>query len=515
MYDVAKCFDSLWVQECINDMFDAGIQNDKLNLLHLLNENAQVAAKTSSGLTERKDIPNIIMQGTVWGGMFCTTTMDKLGKYKYENPDMLYMYKNKVGVPALEMVDDILDVQKCGVDAIKSNALINTFIEHKKMSMGHEKCERIHCGKKTSSCPDLMVPDQPMHSSGEVTYLGDQVTSSANNVKTISKRKAKGYGIISDIMFLLEAIPNGRHRTKVGLELRQAWFLNSVLLNMETWHNLQDNHLKELMTLDNYLIRQIIGAHSKVPVEFLFLETSAIPINFVLTSRRLNYLHIILNRSDEELTKQIYTAQKLDPIKGDWAQNVGEDMKKVDLNMEEGQIMKMKKSAFKNIVRRKVKSAAFSSLKVTQSSHIKINKINYNSFSTQTYLNSQEISFEESSTLFNIRANTVNGFKTCFPSIYRNNLNCKLGCKDSPDSIEHCMNCSVLDNHIGICHEPISLVFEALDKQILAVRKFISRNNTRAALLEGSQSLPGPGDTGHEHAGPAGGAGERSGPPQP
>ena len=109
-------------------------------------------------------------------------------------------------------------------------------------------------------------------------------------------------------MYLLEAIPNGRYRTKVGLELRQAWFFNSVLLNMETWHNLQDHHLKELMTLDQYLLRQIIGAHSKVPVEFLFLETSAIPINYVLTSRRLNYLHILLNRSDEELTKQIYTA---------------------------------------------------------------------------------------------------------------------------------------------------------------------------------------------------------------
>ena len=34
------------------------------------------------------------------------------------------------------MVDDSLDVQKCGVDAIKSNALINTFKEHKKLSMG-------------------------------------------------------------------------------------------------------------------------------------------------------------------------------------------------------------------------------------------------------------------------------------------------------------------------------------------------------------------------------------------
>ena len=122
--------------------------------------------------------------------------------------------------------------------------------------------------------------------------------------------KAKGYGIISDIMYLLEAIPNGRHRTKVGLGLRQAWFLNSVLLNMETWHNLQDHQLKELKTLDNFLIQQIIGAHSKVPVELLFLETSAIPIDFVLTSRRLNYLHTILNRRDNGLTKNIYMAQK-------------------------------------------------------------------------------------------------------------------------------------------------------------------------------------------------------------
>ena len=46
-------------------MFDAGIQNDKLSLLHLLRKNAQVAAKTPSGLTERRDISNIVMHGTV------------------------------------------------------------------------------------------------------------------------------------------------------------------------------------------------------------------------------------------------------------------------------------------------------------------------------------------------------------------------------------------------------------------------------------------------------------------
>ena len=184
---------------------------------------------------------------------------------------------------------------------------------------------------------------EDMHNSDQEKYLGDHITSSANNVLTISKQKAQGYGIIADIMYLLGAIPNGKHRTKVGLELRQAWFLNSVLLNMESWHNVNDQQLKELKVLDQYLLRQILGSHSKVPVEFLFLETSAIPIDFILTSRRLNYLHTILSRGDNEITKKIYFAQKNDPIKGDWALQIKEDILKIKLNMDENDICKMKK----------------------------------------------------------------------------------------------------------------------------------------------------------------------------
>ena len=33
VYDVRKCFDSLWLHECFNDLWDAGLQNDKLSIL--------------------------------------------------------------------------------------------------------------------------------------------------------------------------------------------------------------------------------------------------------------------------------------------------------------------------------------------------------------------------------------------------------------------------------------------------------------------------------------------------
>ena len=90
IYDVEKCFDALWLDECINDMFEVGLQNDKLNLLYLMNEHAQIAVRTPSGITERFTLEKIIMQGKVWGSLFCTVTMNKLGKLKYAIEDMLF-----------------------------------------------------------------------------------------------------------------------------------------------------------------------------------------------------------------------------------------------------------------------------------------------------------------------------------------------------------------------------------------------------------------------------------------
>ena len=70
VYDVEKCLDSLWQEECVNDVYEAGLRNDKLNLLYLMNQTALNAIKTSSGLTERVTIKNIVMQGTVWRSQF-------------------------------------------------------------------------------------------------------------------------------------------------------------------------------------------------------------------------------------------------------------------------------------------------------------------------------------------------------------------------------------------------------------------------------------------------------------
>ena len=137
-YDIEKCFDAMWAQETINDMWDAGCRDNKLSILHMENQSAQVVVKTAAGKSDPVVISNFIMQGGVMGGLFCTNSMDKLGKIVYEDENLLYTYKG-TKVPCLQMVDDIITVTECeSANAVKMNSVVNTFVETKKMKLSEK-----------------------------------------------------------------------------------------------------------------------------------------------------------------------------------------------------------------------------------------------------------------------------------------------------------------------------------------------------------------------------------------
>ena len=149
--------------------------------------------KSDNGLSRRIYIQNIVMQGSVWGSLFCTTTMDKLGQISYKDENMIYKYKGLVAVPSICMVDDIMSIQKCS-DSGKTNAVINAFIEMKKLRLSHKKCSRIHIGKHTIECPELKVHEHRMKNSSQEKYLGDLLDQSGSIKPTIQDRVSKAWG---------------------------------------------------------------------------------------------------------------------------------------------------------------------------------------------------------------------------------------------------------------------------------------------------------------------------------
>ena len=108
----------------MNDLFNAGINDDNLAVIYEANKNNQVAISTPVGLTERTMIPHIVMQGDVFGPLQCSVQVDTFGKECLEEQKYLYPYKGLVGVPPLGMVDDILCVSECGINSVILNSYI-------------------------------------------------------------------------------------------------------------------------------------------------------------------------------------------------------------------------------------------------------------------------------------------------------------------------------------------------------------------------------------------------------
>ena len=267
------------------------------------------------------------MQGTVWAGLMCTVTMDKLCKLILQDEQALYKYRGKVSVPPLEMVDDIISVVKCGSTATSLNATINAFIETKKLRFGVNKCAKIHYGNKSSNlvCPQQKIHGEAMKSSQKEKYLGDFITNKGNSKQTIAERKARGEAILAEMKAILSEIPLGKWRLRTGLVLRQAWFINGCFFNSEVWSGFSESDLHDLEVIDHQILKAVIGAQAKVQSEMLYLETSQLPIKNLISSRRLLYLHNILSRQDSELVKQIYMAMKESPLKDDWIHLVNKD----------------------------------------------------------------------------------------------------------------------------------------------------------------------------------------------
>ena len=99
--DYRRCFDGMWLQETINDLFEAGLVNDNLNLIYKLNEKNNVAVVTPQGLTERVEISSIVMQGENFAPLECSVQVDTYGKECLEQDKYLFRYRDIIPVPPL------------------------------------------------------------------------------------------------------------------------------------------------------------------------------------------------------------------------------------------------------------------------------------------------------------------------------------------------------------------------------------------------------------------------------
>ena len=119
-----------------NDMYEAGVTNDQLNLMNQSDASSQIAVKTPVGMTKRVNIEKNVNQGEVLSSLKCTVTVDSISKKHCENlNDHLFLYKDIVAIPPLGMVDDQIGISKCGLDSALTTAHLNSQTNIKKITI--------------------------------------------------------------------------------------------------------------------------------------------------------------------------------------------------------------------------------------------------------------------------------------------------------------------------------------------------------------------------------------------
>ena len=458
--DYRQCFDSMWLEEAINDLWEAGITDDNLALIYKSNESVNMGVKTPFGMTDRKTVERIVMQGETFGPLCCSVQVDSFGKECMKEKKHLYNYKNEVGVPPLAMVDDLLCINKCGVEL---NGYINAKTNTKKLQFGETKCHKMHVGLKNDTCPDLYVDTWKLGNEDEIVtafdklvdqetgesllnktesekYLGDIVSCDGKNTKNILARRAKGVGIVDQVNKILEGTVYGPFIFEVAIILRQSLFINGVLNNAECWYGVKESELEQLEQVDEMLLRKLLEVGQGCPKEMLFLETGLWPLRYIVMSRRLMFLHYILNEEKNSLIYKFLQAQIKNPVKDDWILTVMENLEELDIYVDLEVMASLSTDCCKKFIYEKIEERVLCYLNEIKLQHTKVMHIKHEQLELQSYFMPQnQINVQLTKFIFHAKTRMLK-VRHNYKNMFRD-LSCPLGC-GGDDTQEHILTCT-------------------------------------------------------------------------
>ena len=484
--DIKQCFDSVWLEEALNDLYCSGITSRNLNLLFEGNKETDMCVETKYGQSQRVKLKKIVMQGSVSGGTLCSNQISKFCNQTYQEGN-IYMYDNAVPVPALAMVDDIASAVVCNsVNGIRCNVCTDEFVKSKKLEsqVGEGKCQWVHVGK--GECRSkYQANGSDISQCNTYKYLGDHVADGWDSL--YSKRYEKALSSAISCQAMCTEISLGHHMYSTMKLLHQAIFLNGTLVNMETWPHCSEGRVALFERAEQSLFRKVLSAHSKTPVECLYLELGIVPFRFHLMKKRIMYYQTIMKRDENEITRLVVCRQKERKLKGDFYPQVLEDMNYLNINEDD---ISGSKDVLKAKIEKAVDTNALKFLLQKAESHSKVRSSLYSDLKGMEYMEDQRFHPEVVNMLFQFRTRMYN-VKNNFRSNYKqSNILCPL-CKKEEDTQEHMFTCQVINSNCEEkqCQENQAIGYEDiftkdLNQLLKAAHLLQALVKTRAELEE-------------------------------
>ena len=114
--------------------------------------------------------------------------------------------------------------------------------------------------------------------------------------------------------------------------------------------NLTEKELRAIETTEESVLQAVFQTKRSCSRHLLYLESGMIPARYQVHRQMINFLQYILLQPKESLINRVFVAQKMNPTRGDWVENVTKLLGDYRINMTLIEIEYMKPSLFKSMV---------------------------------------------------------------------------------------------------------------------------------------------------------------------
>ena len=508
IYDYRQMFDSINLQQALSDLYDVGVNDDNLALIHKANKEIYMAVKTPNGLTDRQTISNCVLQGDTWGSILASVQVDSIGKECMEAGHS-YLYKNELPVGFLGLVDDIIGVTEVGFKAQMLNVFINLKTAEKTLQFGPTKCKTMLVGKdvkhvinsnlqvdewavsyaenvKTGE-PELLEKYCGLTDIENVTeqkYLGFVLSSTCDNMANIREIKKKSIGIVKTTLKKLNSLNLERYYFECAVIMLNSMIRSSILYACEMYQQLKENEIRQLERIEESFLRQVLKTTKGCPINQLYLSVGHYPARFEIQRIRLLYLKYILDEEDDSLLSKFLRMQLENKTRGDWASTCLNDLKKLGISKTLIEIKTMSKFKFSKLVKDKIIPNAFKYLISRQGS--KGIENNFSELSMAEYLLPENhiLSISEKQSMFAVK-NRMIMIGANFP---KPNISywCWCGIKEN---MQHVYECELINEKQHLSLEYMKIYTGNISEQINVFRKF-EINMKRRDKMKNENTFP-------------------------
>ncbi len=435
-YDFKQCFDKIWLHDSIIALYKLGLNNEHLAHIYDVNSRAQITVNTPHGPSKTFTKTAIVKQGSVTAGSLCSATT---GEFCDEHTSG-GVQVGGTKINALAYVDDLTTANVKASDATHSNKKVCFFSDKKKQPLNEDKCFLLPLFLKQSDpIPTQLVNGKAVKIKDKAPYLGDIFNNRGTYKDLIDDRAKKARVCTINAMSQCSTYEMGKYTLNSLLLLYKTVFIRTILHNSEAWDNIPQNELDKLHSSQMKYLKWMLHSPRGTPNATVMLEVGVLPIKHEIDTRKLMFLHHILNlEPDDPVRRQYYEQQKF-IYEYNWGNEIQTILQLYNISHSAHIIQQMSRDKWKLVVKRAITQHALTELlnkyATTETKHV----TGYAELQQQEYF--KYLSPQDARTCFQLRSGVYN-IKHNRPYMY-NDSTCRL-CLNGEEDVYHIVN---------VCHK--------------------------------------------------------------